>query len=212
MDILRNKRVYFILILVVFVLLATLTIVLPIKNNVEPQSTFQTHESSVVLGASSEQMEKTEPQTIFVQISGAVNNPQILEIENGTRLFEIIDKLGGFDDKVSAEFVNKHLNLAEKLTDGQLIYIPFEGEEWGEPEPIKTEPKDVSTKDNLPININTANMEELITLPNIGPSTAAKIIEYREQEGEFESISDIQNVAGIGEKTFDAIKSLITVD
>jgi competence protein ComEA len=102
------------------------------------------------------------------------------------------------------------LNLAAPLQDGQRLWVPFIVIEDGQPQggtPAVTAP------DNSPglVNINTADQAELESLPGIGPVTAQKIIAYREINGAFATIEDIQLVSGIGPATFDKIKDLITI-
>lgn len=143
----------------------------------------------------------------------------IVKIKEGARLFEAIDIAGGTTQEADLS----KINLAYTLSDGQKIYIPKIGE-------VLSEQSDTSEyifsgfgnngliEDNNGIengggkvNINTANQTELETLPGIGPSTAQKIIDYRNKNGKFESIGDIQNVKGIGDGKFEDIKDYICV-
>lgn len=107
------------------------------------------------------------------------------------------------------------INLAYVVQDGQKINIPnvnnvetegYISQEIGENIIIE----DIKTSTNL-VNINTATQSELETLTGIGPSTALKIINYREENGKFKTIEDLKNVPGIGEAKFEAIKNEICV-
>jgi competence protein ComEA len=130
-----------------------------------------------------------------VYISGAINNPGVYEIVENERIWDLIQKAGGFKEGYDPKYVNENLNLAEILIDGMHIFIPFEEQI------INT-----STTKNL-IDINTASLEELLALNNIGEVTAKKIIENRP----YNSIEDLLNISGIGEKTFSKIKDFITI-
>lgn len=145
--------------------------------------------------------------TIMVHISGQVYNPGLVELEDGSRVIDAVNKVGGL--KKDADL--NEINLAKKLEDEEKIYIPKIGEyDLMVDETTSSNSSSNSTTGNDKININTATKEELITLPGIGEVTANKIIEYRENN-RFETTEDIQNVSGIGPKKFEDIKDLITV-
>ncbi|MDD4565768.1 MAG: helix-hairpin-helix domain-containing protein [Eubacteriales bacterium] len=147
---------------------------------------------------------------IVIDISGAVINPSVVELPDGSRVYEAIEKAGGLSKDADTTI----LNQAEILADGQKVYIP-----------TKQEIEEISSKGNsaliLPstiksgrqelININTASTEMLQQLSGIGPATADKIISYRNENGKFNRIEDIKNVSGIGEKTYDRFKDKITI-
>lgn len=152
-----------------------------------------------------------ETKKIILHITGEVKNPGIIEIDEGSRLIDAIEAAGGATEYAD---INK-INLAYTVQDGQKINIPnvnsVDTSEYiiqniGENIIIE----DKKTNANL-VNINTANQTELETLTGIGPSTALKIINYREQTGKFKTIEDIKNVPGIGEVKFEAIKGEICV-
>jgi competence protein ComEA len=139
---------------------------------------------------------------ILVYISGGVNQEGLYSLPQGSRINDAIQAAGGF--AVNAD--SSVINIAEILTDGEQINVP----ELNSP--------DTTGRSNMPIgpelavvNINTASLEQLDTLPNIGPKTAQDIIDYRITNGPFGIIEDIMNVPGIGQGKFDAMKELITV-
>lgn len=143
----------------------------------------------------------TEEDFIFVHIEGEVENPGLAKIQYGTRLYELIEKVGG----ATANADLSRINLSSIISDEQKIVIPakiISSESDESPENQNTE--------NSLVNINTANKEKLMTLSGVGESTAEKIIKYRENNGYFNTIEDIMNVQGIGESKFNNIKDDIT--
>lgn len=141
---------------------------------------------------------------VIVHISGAVPRPGVYALPEGSRVQDAIAAAGGF----LAEAEKTQINLAALLIDGERLDIPFV--EGGSPVLPTLGPTVVAVTTEL-ININTASQSELETLPGIGPTTAQKIIEYREQNGEFVTIEELINVSGIGPGLYDRIKDLITV-
>ena len=141
---------------------------------------------------------------IVVHITGAVPRPGVYALPQGARVQDGISAAGGF----LAEADKSNINLAQLLEDGEKLDIPYI--EGASPVLATPLPEVVATTTEL-ININTASASELDTLPGIGPTTAQKIVEYRDQNGPFVSIEDIINVSGIGPGTYERIKDLITV-
>lgn len=143
-------------------------------------------------------------EKIKVHIAGSVVNEGIIELEEGDRIADAIKEAGG----TTADANLNKINLAYKLQDGQKIYIPNQNEE-----DEQNDNEDIITNINETnkININTATQTELEALPGIGPSTAIKIINYRNTNGKFKKIEDIKNVPGIGEAKFQNIEEQITV-
>ncbi len=141
---------------------------------------------------------------VIVYITGAVPRPGVYALPKNARVQDAISAAGGF----LAEADKSQINLAAILDDGQKIDIPYlEGAS-----PVLVTPlPDVVTSTTELIDINTASATELDTLPGIGPTTAQKIIDYREQNGPFLNTEDIINVSGIGPGTYERIKDLITV-
>ena len=139
--------------------------------------------------------------TIYVHICGAVQKPGVYEVPENYRLYELLEAAGGATDEGCADA----LNLADILQDGQRIVIPTASEA----ETMQTMTEYVAS-DGL-VNINTASMQELMTLPGIGEAKAADIIQYREEYGEFQTINDIMKISGIKDALFQKIKDRITV-
>lgn len=146
-----------------------------------------------------------EDTTIMIHISGQVHSPGLIELEYGQRLKDAVEYAGGLKNDADID----KINLAKKLSDEDKIYIPKIGEEIDDILDISVESSQAtSTGSSGKININTCTKESLISLPGIGEVTAEKIINYRE-ENSFNTIEDIKNVSGIGDKKFEAIKDLI---
>ena len=152
---------------------------------------------------SSDDSTKDDSNTdIYVHICGAVINPGVYQVPVGTRVYQALELAGGSSDDAYLSGIN----LADKLADGQKVYIPAEGENA---EGILS--IDSGGVQSVMININTASEAELMTLPGIGQSRAKDIINYRVKNGLFESIDDIMKVSGIKEAAFEKIKDLIKV-
>ncbi|MBN2016208.1 helix-hairpin-helix domain-containing protein [Candidatus Dojkabacteria bacterium] len=142
-------------------------------------------------------------KTISVDISGEVNNPGVYKFQEGQTVEDAINTAGGFTENADSDYINKDLNRAQKLVDEQKIFIPAKGE-------LNTSPIEgsfISQSKSGKININTASLEELDSLPGIGPSYAQRIIDGRP----YSNIEELKNIKGIGEATFSKIKDLITV-
>jgi len=154
--------------------------------------------------------ENINKKTITIFISGEVKNPGVVTIDSEKRLSDAVDKLGGTTEYAD---LNK-INLATKLTDESHYIIPKIGdsiENYNNEEIESNESGKLENKSNL-ININKASIEELDTLPGIGEATANKIVNYRDEKGKFNSIEDIKNVNGIGDKKYEELKNLISIE
>lgn len=161
-----------------------------------------------------EQPEEDEPirEVIIVDIKGAVKKPGVYRAEADMRVIDIIDLAGGLGDTADADTVN----LSQRVTDQMVIYIPAVGEESAPPiaAPNNTADEQESGNEEAEtekVDINTADAVLLQTLNGIGEKKAALIIAYREENGSFQTIEEIMEVSGIGEKTFEGFKNLITV-
>ena len=173
---------------------------------------------------------------IIVYITGAINKEGIYELPVNSRISDLIEKAEEIKEKAYIE----KLNLAYKLEDGMKVHIPTK-QEYEEEQKLQenTDTKEDMTNEyittnsgissiensiengnnsnknisniNTKININRATQTELDSLPGIGPSTSMKIIEYREENGNFKNIEEIKNVSGIGEAKYEKIKDKIEV-
>lgn len=139
--------------------------------------------------------------TIYVYICGEVMEPGVYEMKAGSRLYELIEAAGGFTDRAATE----SLNLAEELSDTQMITV------WSIDDMLTGEITQPVYDDGL-VNINTADINELTSLPGIGDVRAQDIISYREENGSFSVPEDIMKVPGIKTSVYEKIKDLIAVD
>ncbi len=135
---------------------------------------------------------------IFVHVLGAVERPGLYELADGARAVDAVAAAGGFTDVAD----QAGINLARFVTDGEQLRVPAIGE---------TPPAAAGTTAGGLVNLNTADSTTLETLPRVGPALAARIIDWREANGGFGSIEDLMSVTGIGDKTFDGLKDLVTV-
>jgi competence protein ComEA len=133
------------------------------------------------------------PSMLTIYVNGAVATPGVFTLPEGSRIEAAVTAAGGF--LPSAEEAN--INLATLLTDGQQINVPGI---------VDTSHVNVGR-----VNINTATVTELNGLPGIGPTTAQAIVDFRQQNGPFQTIQDILKVPGIGPATFDNIKNFINI-
>jgi len=149
------------------------------------------------------------PAPLRVYVTGAVLHPDVYRLAIGSIVKDAIESAGGVTQ--DADLVR--INLAQELQDQQQVYVPCVGEEKPPPPVTGGEPPSSSGRAGSAgkININTALVEELDTLPGIGPAFAQRIVEYRETNGPFQSIEEITNVSGIGDATFQKFKDRISV-
>lgn len=143
-------------------------------------------------------------KSISVDVSGAVNTPGVYKLNDGDRIEEAIKAAGGFSEKANSEYISKNLNLAQKLSDGTKVYVPFEGStppngsaDYGQVSGVST----VASK----ININTASQSELEALSGVGPVTASKIISTRP----YSSVEELFSKKAVGKAVYEKIKDSI---
>lgn len=146
------------------------------------------------------------PRTIYVQVIGAVRRPGVYEVAEGSRVFQAVERAGGFTAEADAEAVP----LAAQVVDGCRIHVPRKGEpsvavSGG---PLVPAPVAPGSK-KAPVSINSSGLEELDSLPGIGPATAQKIIDHREAKGPFTSVDQLGDVPGIGPAKLEKIRPLV---
>lgn len=149
-----------------------------------------------------------ERNEIAVDIKGAVKYPNVYFMKEGMRVIDVVMRAGNLEEEGTTE----PINLAQKLEDGMLIYIPTKEElenEQSIPDLVQVPSASSSTSSSGKVNINTASLAELEGLPGIGPSRAKAISAYREEKGNFSKTDELMNISGIGPKIFDNIKDLI---
>ena len=148
-----------------------------------------------------EKSEKNE-KPIKVYLTGQVKSPGVLTLSEGARVEDAIKLAGGTLPDADLD----RINLARKLKDEGMYHVPAVGEEISD----NMDPDAASAMgSDAKVNINEADQAQLETLNGIGPSKAQKIIQYREENGDFQSIEELMNVSGIGEKTFEGLREQI---
>ncbi|MBP3824394.1 MAG: helix-hairpin-helix domain-containing protein [Butyrivibrio sp.] len=184
-------------------------------NNTLEAEAFSSQEDSGKETETPETLDNEPPENVVVYVCGAVVNPGVYELSEGSRIDDALAAAGGFSEDADRTYVN----LAARLSDGSKLQIPTISETSDEA--LAKEIESFDTGDNGYksgasdgsglININTASQTELATLPGIGEGIAGKIIKYRDENGSFKSIEDIMKVSGIKDKLFSKIKDQITV-
>lgn len=165
---------------------------------------------------------ETSVKEIVVDVKGSVKKPGVYKIKENSRVTDAIDAAGGLSKNANTRFIN----LSKLLSDGDVVVI-YSNEEIEDAkkedkivvetpcicEEVKNDAcyKEETTNTNGKININTATINELMTLTGIGESKAKLIIEYRTQNGNFKDIKDIMKVKGISETLFSKFKENITI-
>ncbi|MCG3142208.1 MAG: ComE operon protein 1 [Anaerolineae bacterium] len=159
---------------------------------------------------------ETSAARISVTVSGAVNEPGAVQLARGALLAEALQRAG-----VKPEADLSKLDLTRPLKDGDKIAVPTKSASEPVTQNVTASPTAarVSTVSVMPpaetprakLNLNTATLAELDALPGVGETLAQRILDYRQQNGAFKTIEDLKNVKGIGDKLFDDLKELVTV-
>lgn len=147
----------------------------------------------------------------YVHICGAVVNPGVYGLEEGQRVYHVVEKAGGYTQEAAADY----LNLAAPVGDGMKLIVPTREELLSNPGEslygTASLPEEAETGKPGKINLNTATKEALMGLSGIGEAKAGEIIRYREEHGGFRKIEDIMKIPGIKEAAFQKIKDEVTV-
>lgn len=171
-----------------------------------------THEPAASAEATQSAASATEP-SIYVHVLGAVRVPGLYLLTADDRAVDAVAAAGGF----TATADQSGVNLARRLVDGEQFRVPEQGEAPVMAPPaaaaggVGSEAAGAAPSATSPVNLNTATAEQLEALNGIGPSTAAKIIAWREEHNGFRSVDDLLEVSGIGEKTLDGFRAEVTV-
>lgn len=228
---LKNKKKIIIIVFIIIIVLIGRGIYFFINNDEEDFLNLEELENDSLSDMNNVNIQENSnfeaDNKIVVHISGEIICPGVIILEEGARIVDAIDMADGVTEEADLSKVN----LAYVLEDGQKIYIPNVNE-TEETDIIKSmedgivingsgtnsssnentsSGKQSSNNSNLKININTANVQELQKLSGIGEAIASRIVEYRKENGKFNSIEDLKNVSGIGESKFNKIKNNIFV-
>ncbi len=157
-----------------------------------------------------EEVQTEQSMALYADICGAVQEPGVYKLEEGARIFQLIEQAGGLREDADLTSVNQ----AEKVTDGMKVRIYTKEEAASLPQQIleSTAESEQTAPISAKININSADIAQLTQLTGIGEARAADIIAYRTEHGRFLTIEEIMNVSGIKESTFQKIKDQIVVE
>lgn len=190
----RTNKKYIIVIIpiVIILLLIVIKLIIISSNKVEI-------EDDENLDTSKE--EYLDDEYYYVDIKGCIKNPGVYKLVKGSRVKDVIELAGG----LTSDSDTSNINLAKIIEDEMVININSVNDNSGNNYSMNS--------NNLSdlININTASLEQLMTLSGIGESKAKSIISYREENGNFKAIEDITKVSGIGQALYEKIKDYITV-
>lgn len=153
-----------------------------------------------------EKEEPVEKDLITVDVKGAVKAPGIYDLPVGSRVNDAVQKAGGLTEQADS----KSLNLAQKVSDEALVYVPSKGEESASEKTGSGTAS--STSKEKKVNLNKASLEELKQVKGLGAKRAQDIIDHREANGKFKSVDELKKVSGIGAKTIEKLKDYVTVD
>ena len=173
------------------------------------ETNLQAEVAAVSKDSSTEKEVKEEPveqDLITVDVKGAVKSPGIYDLPVGSRVNDAVQKAGGLTDQADS----KSLNLAQKVSDEALVYVPTKGEETASQQAGSGTAS--STSKEKKVNLNKASLEELKQVKGLGGKRAQDIIDHRESNGKFKSVDELKKVSGIGAKTIEKLKDYVTVD
>ena len=222
MEILNKKQKIILIIIVAFIVLFITYYIINKANNskyinleTEEFQEQEENEDNKLINNDNIELKsegKKVDEKMVIHVTGAVKKPGIVKVDNNSRIADVIEEAGGTTENADLS----KINLAYMVEDGQKIYVPSIEDK----EDVKTIENDAGerivekskdTNSATKININTASQTELETLNGIGTSTALKIINYRNENGNFKNIEDIKNVPGIGDSKFENIKAYICI-
>lgn len=201
----KNKKIKYICI-VIFLILCGLFYTMT-DNNENIQNLSISGDSAAEITEEAEAGTHPKPtqiskKSIYVYVCGAVVNPGVYKAEEDARVYQVIQMAGG----ILPEGAGNYVNQAATVMDGEQLYVPFQSE-------VEMEGMDLNRQEDgeSGVNINTAGLEELMTLPGIGESKAQAIIQYREEHGDFQNIEELTNISGIKSGVYEKIKELVRI-
>ena len=179
----------------------------PVKEtNLQAEVAAVSKDSSTEKEVKEEKEEPVEQDLITVDVKGAVKSPGIYDLPVGSRVNDAVQKAGGLTEQADS----KALNLAQKVSDEALVYVPTKGEEAASQQAGPGTAS--STSKEKKVNINKASLEEIKQVKGLGGKRAQDIIDHRESNGKFKSVDELKKVSGIGAKTIEKLKDYVTVD
>ncbi len=185
----------------------------PILDNLNtkelPKAKTSGTKSPSPIAVDNQKRDAVEP-VIMVDIKGQVQHPGVYQLPKDKRVLDAIEKAGGFKDQAE----QNSINLAQKLADEMVIYVPKKGEK-SVPEAassISSSTNSSSSASPPTVHINSATLDQLQELTGVGPSKAEAILKYREEHGPFKNTEDLKNVTGIGDKSLEKMKDQIDLN
>ena len=182
----------------------------PAMQTPAKESNLQTEVAAISKDLTDEKEDKNqkeevvEQDLITVDVKGAVKSPGIYDLPVGSRVNDAVLKAGGLTENADS----KSLNLAQKISDEALVYVPTK-EEVANQESYSNA---TGNKESKKVNLNKASLEELKQVKGLGAKRAQDIIDHRESNGKFKSVDELKKVSGIGAKTIEKLKEYVTVD
>lgn len=172
-------------------------------EEIQPDAAQAEKTADAISGGTKEQADTGKE--IYVQINGAVKYPGVYKVQEDARVFDVVELAGGMTEDAEPEAVNQAL----PVEDGQMITICTQ-EEWElmQAEEMHT---DAAQADDGLVDINTADVAELCTLPGVGQARAESILAYRQEHGSFQAVEEIKQVSGIKDGLYTKIKDKIKI-
>ncbi len=192
MDKLDRNKILYILIVLVF-----LGVFWGWYHFKESSDTAISISDATALENGADENSQSDKGQMMVHITGAVKQPGVVTLKPEARLIEAIELVGGLTETADVD----SLNLARKIQDEEKIHIPAIGEVSAT----------AVSSENDKVNINTASLEELKSLPGVGDVIAQGIIDYREKNGGFKQLEELKNVTRIGDKIYDGLSESIVI-
>jgi len=168
----------------------------PVKNELKSDNN-----NKVTKKVTPKETKETKSAILAVDVQGAVKNAGVYRVKTGAIVQEVLQMAGGLQSNADI----KQINQAQRVTDQMQIYVPINGET-----PVTSQATS-GGKAKGKVNINTAKVDDFKDVTGIGPKKAAKIIAFREKNGNFQELHDLTKVSGIGEKSLDSLKDQLTV-
>lgn len=228
-----NYKIKIFIISLIIIVVLSILLVFNYKNN----NKVQAKEIEVIKEKKEIKEQTKEKNLLKVDIKGHINNPGVYELEEKSRIIDVINKAGGTKEEADLSIIN----LSKKIEDEMIIIIYSIDEIKDYKDKLKTmeeinkekqkelvcpdnsnkacinsnktnnKTKTENPEENTIVNINTATKEELMKINGIGEGKAESIVSYREENGNFNTTEDIKNVSGIGDSLYEKIKEYITV-
>lgn len=174
------------------------------ETNLQAEVTSVANDSTDEKEDKNQKEESVKQDLITVDVKGAVKAPGIYDLPVGSRINDAVQKAGGLTDNADS----KSINLAQKISDETLVYVPTREEVTSQETPSSSS----NSKGNKKVNLNKASLEELKQVKGLGAKRAQDIIDHRDSNGKFKTVDDLKKISGFGAKTIEKLKDYVTVD